>query len=339
MYNFGSFGKCVIRFLILALCTTSLAAQDPSCLRRTLPVALRDEQNLSIQNVSVADLQAKVHGKPVKILSISPDTRPHRLVLILDTSGSMASMEGEPSLFSLEFALASHFFEANKQRSQIALLIFNNDVTEEVDFAQGNSAVGDKLQRISADRNYVKTIVKGRTALRDTILAGVQLLKHPSSADSIYVITDGGDNASKHSVADVRQRLAVSSVRVFAVLLRKDVGYRNLTPEEVIGPEELSEITGKSRGEILTAAAWHGKKMILSADAEAKLKAQETLTRLYQTILGDQLLEIELPSPIAKVERLELKLSDRRRNEWKGAHITYPITMDKCGSEKSSSAE
>jgi len=340
MYGLSCLGKCVIRFSILALCTTGLAAQDPSCLRRTLPVALRDEQNLPIQKVSVTDLQAKVHGKPTKILSISPDTRPRSLVLILDTSGSMASTKGEPSLFSLGLALAGHFFAVNKQRAQIALLIFNNDVTEAVDFAQGNSAVGDKLQHIADDHNYVKTNIKGRTALRDTILAGLQLLKHPSSADSIYVITDGGDNASKHSVADLRQRLAVTSVRLFAVLLRKkDVGYRNLTPEEVIGPEELSELTQKSGGEILTAAAWRGKRMILSADSEAKLKAQETLARLYQTILGDQLLEIELPFPVAKDERLELKLSDRTRREWKGAHITYPITLDKCGSEKSSPAE
>jgi hypothetical protein len=315
MYNVGSFGKCVVRFSIFTLCTTALAAQDPSCLRRTLPVALRDERNLPLQNVSVADLQAKVHGKPVKILSLAPDPRPHRLVLILDASGSMASMEGEPPLFSLEFALASHFFEVNRQKSQIALLIFNKDVTEAVDFAQGNSAVGDKLQLISGDHNYVKTNIKGRTALRDAIFAGLQLLKHPSSADSLYVITDGGDNASKHSVADLRQRLAVTSVRLFAVLLRKDVGYRNLTPKEVTGPEELSELTEKSGGEILTAAAWRGKRMILSADSEAKLKAQETLARLYQTILGDQLLEIELPFSIAKDERVELKLSDRTHHE------------------------
>jgi Mg-chelatase subunit ChlD len=333
IYCVCSFGKCIVRFSILALCTIAIAAQDSSCLRRALPVALRGEQNLPIQNVSVDDLQARIHGKPVKILSISPDTRPHRVVLILDASGSMGSTQGEPPLFALEIALARHFFDANKQRSQIALLVFNNNVTEAVDFAQGNSAVGDKLQHISGDHNYVKANIKGRTALRDAIFAGLLLLEHPSSADSLYVITDGGDNASKHSVADIRQRLAVTSVRPFAVLLRKEVGYRNLTPEEVTGPEELSEITGNSGGEILTAAAWHGKQIVLSADSEAKLKAQETLARLYQTILGDQLLEIELPFPVAKDERWELKLSDGARHQWKGTHITYPTTLAKCGSE------
>src|ERR1700719_2765043 len=138
----------MVRFLVLTLCARTIAAQDSSCLRRALPVALRDEQNLPIQNISVADLEARVHGQPIKILSLAPDPRPHRLVLILDASGSMRGTAGEPPLFALEFALARHFFEANRQRSQIALLIFNNDVTEAVDFAQGNSAVGDKLQQI-----------------------------------------------------------------------------------------------------------------------------------------------------------------------------------------------
>jgi hypothetical protein len=333
MHCLSSLAKHALRFSILALCTTVLAAQDSSCLRRTLPVSLRDEQNLPIPNVSVADLQAKVHGKPVKILSIAPDPRPHRLVLILDTSKSMGSMEGEKPLVTLEFTLARHFFDANKQKSQIALLIFNNGVTDSVDFAQGNSAVDEKLQQIFGNHNYVKTNVKGTTALRDAILAGLDLLEHPSSADSLYVLTDGGDNTSKHSANYLKQRLAATSVRLFAVLLHKEAGYRNLTTEEKMGPEELSEITGDSGGEILTAVAWQGKQMTLSADAQAKLKVQETLSRLYQTILGDQLLQIELPSPVAKEEHLDLRLSVSAHPEWKSAHITFPTTLAKCSSE------
>jgi len=330
MYNVRSFAKWVVLFLILTLCTRTTAAQDPPCLRRVVPVALRDEQNLPIQNVSISDLEAKVHGKPVKILSLAPDPRPHRLVLILDASGSMGSTAGEPPLFALEVALARHFFQANHQRSQIALLVFNNDVTEVVDFAQGNSAVGDKLQQISGNHNFVKTAVKGRTALRDAILAGLHLLEHPGPPDALYVLTDGIDNNSKHSAADMRHQLAVTSVRLFAVLLRKEAD-RDRTPLELSGPDDLSEIAGKSGGEILSTAAWHGSQMALSAHSDTKLRPEETMARLYQTILGDQLMEIELPSSMAKDERWELKLSDSARLQWKGAHITYPTALAKCG--------
>jgi Mg-chelatase subunit ChlD len=333
IYRSSSVGKCVVSFLVLAFGIRPVGAQDSPCSQRTFPVALRDQQNLPIQNVSAADLEAKIRGKPVKMLSLAPDPRPHRLVLVLDASASMGSTAEDTPLFALEFPLAQHFFEVNRQRSQIALLIFNKHITETVDFAQGNAAVGDKLKQISSDRYYPKTNVKGTTALYDTMLAGLDLLAHPSSADALYVLTDAGDNASKHSPADVTQRLAVTRVRLFAVLLHKDIGYRNRTPEEVSGPEELDNIARKSGGEILSAADWHGKQIALSADPKAEWKSQETLARLYQTILADQLLEIELPFPILRDERWELKLSDSARQKWKGAHIIYPTILVKCGSE------
>lgn len=332
IFRFDSVGKCVVSFLVSALCISLAGAQDLPCSRRVLPVALRDRENLPIQNVSVVDLEAKVHGKAIKVLSLAPDPRPHRLVLVLDASASMGSTDDTP-LFALESPLAQHFYEVNRQRSQIALLIFNKHITETVDFAQGNVAVGDKLKQISSDRYYPKTNVKGTTALYDTVLAGLDLLAHPSSADALYVLTDGGpDNASKHRAADVTQRLAVTRVRLFAVLLHKDIDHRNRTPEEVPG-EDLANIARKSGGEILSSADWNGKQITLSADPEAKWKSQETLARLYQTILADQLLEIELPFPIAKDERWELKLSDSARRKWKGAQITYPTTLVKCGYE------
>ena len=332
IYRSRSFGKCIFSFLILALSTKPVRAQDLSCTRRVLPIAVRDKQNLPIPNILVTDLKAKVRGKPIKMLSLAPDPREHRLVLILDASGSLGSTASEPPLFALELALARHFVDVNRQSAQIALLIFNSDIIETVDFAQGNSGVGNKLQQISGDRNYVKTKVKGKTALRDTIVAGLQLFGNPSSADALYVLTDGGDNASKHSVADVTQLLAMTSVRLFAVLIRQEVEFRGRPPDES-DPDELYKMAGKSGGEILSAAVWHGNQMALSADPEAKWKSQETLTRLYQTILGDRLLEIELPFPIAKNEHLELRLSDGARRRWNGSHITYPTTLLTCGAE------
>ena len=197
----------------------------------------------------------------------------------------------------------------------------------------GNSAVGEKLQQIANDHNYLKTNVKGRTALHDAILQGLQLLDHPSSADALYVLSDGGDNASKHSTAEVKQGLAVTSVRLFAVLLHPESGVRNRAPEELSGPDELYDIARKSGGEILSTAAWHIGQIALSADSEGKLKTHETLARLYETILRNSLLEIEIPFPIAKNEHWELKLSDAGRRQWKGAQITYPTTLLSCTSK------
>lgn len=171
------------------LCAQPLCSQEPSCPSctiRKLPVSFRHSQNFPLQNVSPADLEAKVHGKPVKILSLVPDPRPHRLVLILDASGSMGA-----------------------------------------------------------------------------------------------------------------------------------------------------SITQKSGGEILTAAEWHGSSAALSASAEAKGKSEETLHRLYQIIVQDGLLEVELPAPLTRNERWELRFSSAARQRWKNAQITYPDTLLSCSAEVS----
>jgi len=334
MYRVSHFGRCLTSVLTLVLFARGAKAQEINCQRRILPVALRDKLNLPIQSVSAADFEARVHGKPIKVLSLAPDPRPHRLVLILDTSGSVGSSTSEWPLWNLELSLARHLFEVNRQRLQMALLFFNTQVNDAVEFAKGNVAVGDKLKQIWT-REFAKTHIKGRTALRDAILHGIQLLDHPTSADAIYVLTDGGDNASHQSASELERRLAVTSVRLFAVLLVREQGFGHQTPEEENGPGELAEIAQNSGGEILTAAAWHGGSVALSANAEAKVKSDETLNRLYQVILGDNLLEVELPFPIAKNEHWELKLSGAARLQWKGAQITYPTTLFSCNSEVS----
>jgi hypothetical protein len=71
----------------------------------------------------------------------------------------------------------------------------------------------------------------------------------------------------------------------------------------------------------------------LTADTEGKLKTEETLSRLYQSIIQDSLLEIELPFPIEKNQAWELKLSDAARRQWKGAQIVYPSILVSCNSE------
>lgn len=213
------------------------------------------------------------------------------------------------------------------------MLFFNDQVHDLVDFSQGNAAVAEKLRQVAEDRNYLKEQVKGSTGLRDAIFRGIQLIDHPSSADAVYVLTDGGDNASHQSASALDRRLAVTSVRVFAVLLYQKLGNRNRTPEESNGPDELAEITRKSGGEILTAAQWQGKGFTLSADAEAKVKLEETLHRLYQAIVQNSLIEVELPFPISKNERWELDLSSAARHQWKNAKVTYTDTLVSCDAE------
>jgi von Willebrand factor type A domain len=223
-----SYERILLSLAVLFLWSCGALSQESPCTSRTLPVSFRDWQSLPIHAISAYDLQARVRGEPIKILSLTPDTRPHRIVLLLDTSGSMGIPSGSASTppWILELSLAHHFYETNRQTSQIALLLFNERNNEVIDFSQGNSAVGNKLQHLAEDREYAKAHVKGKTTLRDAIFQGVQLLDHPSSADAIFVLTDGEDNASHLSASELNRRVAQSAVRIFAILIHHLPSYQ-----------------------------------------------------------------------------------------------------------------
>jgi hypothetical protein len=331
------YARLEILSIFLLVIPFTATAQKQDCVHRTMPVALRDNENLPLQNISVTDLLGKIHGKPVKFLSLAPDQRAHRLVIILDASGSMGNFDGEPSNWTTELKLAHHFFETNRGRSEIAMVIFNTQVIDVTEFSEGNGGVGEKLQLIGSDESYIKKNVRGRTALYDAILQGLRMLSHPTSADALYVLTDGGDNASKHRGSEVTERLAVTSVRLFAVIIERGArGYQRI-PEQAFGLPEISDLALKSGGEILSAAEAHGAAIALTADREAKFRTEETLSRLYQVIVHDQLVEIELPFPIKKNENWELKLSEDARHRLKNIQITYPVVLTGCDAEVSGS--
>jgi len=219
-------------------------AGDDACLHRTVSLTAADRDWAPIPNLKPEDFRGEFRGKPVKILSIVADERPHRIVIILDASGSI----GPPpttsvgSAWPLERQMASHFVEIRPRKTTFALLVFNDKVIDQIDFSQGPETVVEKLRQIGADSNYQKVHVKGRTALWDTLLVGLGLLHEPTSADSVYLISDGGEDASRATSTDVRRRLAASSSRVFVSLMISSTGNHNRTPEELNGPEEMSKI-------------------------------------------------------------------------------------------------
>lgn len=134
---------------ILTACSWPAMAEDV-CLARKLPVYFRDAQNLLIQNIPLTDLQAKVHGQPAKIVSLTLDTRARRIVLFLDVSSSMCARGSpEPPLWPLEMIFALHFFDLNQRRAQLAFITFNGKVNQ---IASSSDGISRSRVRSSASR-------------------------------------------------------------------------------------------------------------------------------------------------------------------------------------------
>jgi hypothetical protein len=313
---------------VLALCLFFVArafAQEPPCLHRTLTLNVEDAKGLPMQGLAPVDFQAKIREGPVRILSMVPDDRPHRIVILLDASESMATKWGRV------LAPASALAESRLPDTELALLIFGSKVYEQVGFSEGQQSIAERLRHLGTDTKDAEKLVHGRTALYDALLAGLQLLGTPTSADILYLVSDGGDNASRAQFDEVSRRLTSSNVRLFVSLVVRDlgetsgVGYRSPTPEEAKGPTDMRDLVRKTGG-----------KMIVPFTSRLHVQPKEmeqisaALNIFHQNMIRSYRMEVELPVPLVKKRNWELKPADQNKERWKDATISYPEELEPC---------
>ena len=295
------------------------AGQTDPCTRRTLPLTVVDATGRPIANLTASDLQGKFRGQSVKILSVAPDNRPHRIVILLDASGSMATKWREV------VAPAYHLTEIRLPNTKLGLLIFGEKINEQIDFSAGQNAVAERLSQIRSDPTYSGKFVQGKTALFDALLAGVRLLSAPTSADVIYLVSDGGENGSRAGFDEVVRQLTLSGVRLFVSGLFGELGYRSRTPEELNGPTNLAEMVKRTGGEMMVPFA----NGFPTKPKEAG-QLTEAMNLFYLKMIQNHLLEVELPTIVDKQRGWELKLTSEKKQQWKNARILYPSDLIPC---------
>lgn len=309
---------------------SALFAQEPGCQRRILPVSVGDRNGSPIRDLTVADLQAEFRGKPVKIVSVTRDTRPRRIVILLDASGSMKGMD-EDGPWNLARSLAAHVAETRMRNTSVALLIFGDNVYEQHDFSQSAEVIADRLRGIASNPSYVKKEVRGRTALLDTIMVALRLLAPPRSDDVIYAITDGGDNSSHVGWDKAKRELLSSGVRFYASVITSGSG-RGRTPEELNGPSDLSTLgreTGGFAFEPIPASPLGPVRSNL--DEREREALSNSLLSLYRLMVENYLLEVEIPAPVDKWRRWRLEISKEKGRQFKDALVSYARELAPCG--------
>ncbi len=169
-----------------AVSPSCTSAQEDPCIHRTLPVDIRDSKWSSIAGLDPHDFEAKFRRKPVKILSIAGDHRPHRIVILVDACGSMQTT------WAQALAPAFHLVETPLPNTRMAMLIFREQIIEHFDFAAGQLKIAERLRQIRMDEPFRSKSGHMRTALFDALLAGVKLLDNPNSADILYLVERRG---------------------------------------------------------------------------------------------------------------------------------------------------
>jgi Ca-activated chloride channel homolog len=220
----------------LAVCLAAGAAsQQPTRFHAearlvVLHVTVTNRHGELITNLDRGAFSVYEDGRQQPITLFRRDDVPISLGLIIDNSGSMRSLR--PSVEAAALA----FVRASNPGDDVFVLNFADTPRIDVPFTSDVRVLEGGVTRVDAI---------GGTAVRDAVLLGVRYLREHASHDrrALLVISDGIDNASTSSPAELRKTVEQSGAGIYAVGL----AHEKPSAEERKGDgefERLSELTG-----------------------------------------------------------------------------------------------
>lgn len=310
-------------FLLLVLSSGIGHAQQSACLERTIPVSISSDDGSQTPELTAASLEGTYDKKPVIVKSAQPAKTPPRVILLVDTSGSMRNLAG-PSVDSAE-AVVSRL----PKDFPIGLAFFGSGTVPVVLPTMDRAEVTIQLEAL---RKHGRTF-RGKTAIWSALQESVKMLGTPMPGDVIYLISDGGENASKAKESDIEKEFGSSGVRLFALLLKhvmptpqnvgEDAGsiLRDVavpTGGTVIVQSELGPEFPVSEREMFVDK--HGKPTLL----------EQILNRQVNQLRDFYLVEITLPESAERSRSWKLDLHGTNSSNRHGLTLSYPTRVWSC---------
>ncbi|MGA9628282.1 MAG: VWA domain-containing protein [Bryobacteraceae bacterium] len=208
-----------------------------------LHATVSDRHGGFVSDLGEKDFEVDEDGVPQSIRLFRNEDVPVTAGLIVDHSTSMAQRMPEVT------AAAQAFVRSSNRDDQMFVVNFNEKVylglPAAIRFTDSTAELRDAI---------AATPIRGMTALYDAIAKGLEELQAGSRDKKVLiVVSDGGDNASAHSLAQVMKLAGQSNAVVYTVgIFQAEDKERNLgvlkdlaqaTGGEAFLPEELPEVT------------------------------------------------------------------------------------------------
>ena len=320
-------------FLLFFTVALVRAQQAASCLERAIPVSVASNDGSPAPELTISSLEGTYDKKPVTVKAVDVAEKPPRVILLIDASGSMqwrANTIGDA---------AKNILEGLPLRSAVGLVFFQSRI---IPVALPTSDRQSLLLQVEALRNNRQSF-KGKTALRAAVLAGLKMLGTPALGDSLYLISDGGDNQSRTHEDEMEHELEKSGVRLFALVLGGENIVR-IAPEEAAGPDLLKAATHNTGGTAIEAGMAppridvSGASGALPSDMRVDfVKKVGTPTQLGQDLQGQirqivnfYQVKVDLPQIVDKPKELKLEIKGFSKSQERRLTLSYPNLVFPC---------
>ena len=306
---------------VLLMCGLCFAQSADGCARRSIVVNVLDLHGNAVRDLNKDNFRLRIKGRPVPVLEAPYSLAPRRMVVVVDTSGSMAG-SFDNKKWTIARDAVEEVLALTPEDVGLALLTFSRNVELKADFAQGRPAIAAWLRQGPSQPGNLK----GTTALFDTVSAALKLLEPVRQGDAIYVVTDGGDNSSHTSKNKVEKALLRSGVRLFVFLFSEPTPIEEMR----VGVDSIVELAGNTGGFVFGTPATSVRGSVyggLNFLYDYNDRTRERI-KLYTQVLNVQLngfytLQIAEPSS-HKRTRINLDIVDNEGKGRKDIAFTFP---------------
>ena len=201
-----------------------------------VPVRVTDTKQHPITTLVAKDFALYEDGKPQAIHYFSVEAEPMSIAVLFDVSKSMTDK------IEMERAALVEFFRNADPRDEYFAIAFSR---HPLLLAASTDSIDDVQQKLNS------LVPGGPTAMLDALyLAQAQLRSAKYKRRAILLITDGGDNASRYTMREIKKLIEESDVEIYAIGLFETFFFNSF--EEFMGKKWLREITDRTGGRTLT---------------------------------------------------------------------------------------
>ena len=200
-----------------------------------VPVTVLDQLNRPVLGLAKDDFILLEDNTHHEIRYFSAEDAPLSVGILLDVSGSMTEK------IDLARAALGEFFENGNPSDDYFVITFSDSPEVLADATLSIPTIRAKLADVKPS---------GQTALLDAIYMGEQKLRSARyQRKALLIISDGGDNHSRFTSAEVKNMVMESDVLIYGIGVYSTI-FRS--PEEWSGKRLLTQITEATGGHTVT---------------------------------------------------------------------------------------
>jgi VWFA-related protein len=199
-----------------------------------VPAQVTNVFGTPVTDLHKEDFKVFEDGVEQPITNFSMEDAPLSIGLLFDNSGSMRNKMKKAT------EAAAAFFKTANPQDEFFLIEFSDRPKLTVPFTSDPDEIYDRIAH---------TKPFGRTSLLDAIHMAMGEMKHArNTRKALVIVSDGGDNRSRHTAREIKSAMLESDLQVYAIGIFDPEDTLKRSLEEQNGPKLLEELAADSGG-------------------------------------------------------------------------------------------